>query len=300
MLTLSFGLALSAGWSQVSDPQLSSPQISAVGNAYLFDVVMHANSNQLSANDEVIGARIEVYNNTKDETVVLLENHSASNFQVNLEKGNHYSMMVRKEGYFNKRMEAYVDIDGCILCLDGIGEVTPNVSDAMTDGQSAGALLAQVNLEKIELNKVIKIDNIYYDYDKWDIRPDAAKELNKVVTVLEEHPGILMELGSHTCSKGNDTYNQQLSEKRAKAAVEYIKNKGVDGERISFKGYGESALTNGCKNGINCSENRHKKNRRTELKITGIMDIGSIQYKSLQDIVMKEREGNVSMMSKSN
>ena len=197
-------------------------------------------------------------------------------------------------------MEAYVDIEDCILCIDGLGSVEPNVSDAMNSNQNSGALLANINLEKIEMNKIIKIDNIYYDYDKWDIRKDAAKELDKVVKVLNEHPGILMELGSHTCSKGNDNYNLTLSEKRAKAAVDYIKQKGVAGDRVSFKGYGETALTNSCKNGVNCSERRHEKNRRTELKITGIMDIGQVNYEPLESIVMRERVGNEKMMSKRN
>jgi len=297
---LSFCLLSSMAWSQANDPQLGAPSISTNGNGYLFDVIIHANSNQITDNDEVIGARIEVYNNTTDETEMLLENHNASNFQVQLNKGNHYSVLVRKEGYFNKRMEAYVDIKDCILCFDGLGNVESSVSDAMTDNQNSGALLANINLDKIEMNKVIKMENIYYDYDKWDIRKDAAKELDKVVAVLNEHPGILMELGSHTCSKGNDVYNLTLSEKRAKAAVEYIVTKGINNQRISFKGYGETALTNGCKNGVQCSERSHQKNRRTELKVTGIMDVGHIEYESLQDIVMKEREGNVRMMSKNN
>ena len=287
-------------WAQVADPQISAPSFTPNGNGYLFDVVLHANSNQITDSDEVLGARIEVFNNTTDETVLFLENHDVTSFQVNLEKGNHYTLMVRKEGYFNKRMEAYVDIEGCILCFDGLGSVEPNVTDAMNSGENTGALLANVNLEKIEMNKVIKIENIYYDYDKWDIRMDAARELDKVVTVLQEHPAILMELGSHTCSKGNDQYNLTLSEKRAKAAVEYIVGKGVNADRISYKGYGETKLTNACKNGIQCSEKRHQKNRRTELKITGIMDVGTVQYESLQNIVMRKREGNVRMMSKRN
>lgn len=123
-------------------------------------------------------------------------------------------------------------------------------------------------LETIVIGKAIKLENIYYDFDKSDIRPDAAVELDKLVTIMKENPTIWIELGSHTDSRGNDQYNQWLSQSRANSAVQYIIDRGVDKSRISAKGYGESMLVNNCSNGVKCSAADHQLNRRTEFIIT--------------------------------
>ncbi len=270
--------------------QSNEATITPTEGGYLFDVSIKDSEDNMDLNqNEILGSRIEVYNNTTDQEVMLIENHPNSNFQVNLEKGNHYTLMVRKEGYFNKRMEAFVDVEGCILCFNGIGKVEPNVDHAINSNQNSGALLAEVAMDKIQLNKIIQVENIYYDLDKWEIRPDAAKELNNVVQVLKNHPGIIMELGSHTDARGRDEYNLSLSEKRAQAAVNYILEKGgVDQSRIVAKGYGETQLANGCKNGVQCSDRSHQKNRRTELRITGIQESDLVVYQSLRTIIKDE------------
>lgn len=116
----------------------------------------------------------------------------------------------------------------------------------------------------------IVVENIYYDYDKWFIRPDAALELDKLVRTLNDNPAINIEMGSHADSRGSDQYNLVLTDKRAKAAMDYLISKGIDKERLSWKGYGESRLVNKCSNDVFCSEEEHQKNRRTEFKVTGI------------------------------
>lgn len=122
-------------------------------------------------------------------------------------------------------------------------------------------------LEPIVINKPIKLENIYYDFDKSNIRPDAAKELDKLVKIMQDNPTIWIELGSHTDSRGNDQYNQWLSQSRANSAVQYIIDRGISKNRITAKGYGESQLVNKCANGVKCSEAEHQANRRTEFKI---------------------------------
>jgi outer membrane protein OmpA-like peptidoglycan-associated protein len=119
-------------------------------------------------------------------------------------------------------------------------------------------------------NDVIKIDNIYYDYKKFDIRPDAALELDKIVAVLNKYPNMRIELRSHTDSRGNDNFNLKLSDDRANSAALYIIGKGVDSKRIIAKGYGEKELLNKCKNGAKCDEKQHEVNRRTEFKILSL------------------------------
>ncbi|GAB3659144.1 OmpA family protein [Echinicola sediminis] len=122
-------------------------------------------------------------------------------------------------------------------------------------------------LDKIEIGKTLEIENIYYDFDKWEIREDAAKELDKLVKVLNDNPTLKIELNSHTDSRGADKYNQLLSEKRAQSAVDYIIKSGISSGRIVAKGYGESRLLNACEDGVECEEEQHQQNRRTEFTI---------------------------------
>ena len=114
---------------------------------------------------------------------------------------------------------------------------------------------------------VIKIDNIYYDRNKATIRPDAALELDKVVELLNKYPTMTIEMRSHTDSRATAKYNNTLSSNRAKSAVAYLKSKGIAARRMLAKGYGESKLLNQCKDGVNCTEEEHQQNRRTEIKI---------------------------------
>jgi outer membrane protein OmpA-like peptidoglycan-associated protein len=127
-----------------------------------------------------------------------------------------------------------------------------------------------IELDPIILDKPIVMDNIYYDYNKADIRQDAKPSLNRLASLMKENPSIHVELSSHTDCRGKDAYNMKLSQKRAESAVNYIISQGVDGERIYAKGYGESQLLNQCKNGVKCSEEEHAVNRRTEFKVVKI------------------------------
>lgn len=118
-------------------------------------------------------------------------------------------------------------------------------------------------LEKLEKNKVFVLENIYYDLDRYEIRDDAALELDKLVTILKDNPEIKIELSSHTDDRQTEQYNLRLSERRAQSAVEYIVSQGVDASRLTARGYGESKLI--IPNAT--TEEQHQVNRRTEFKI---------------------------------
>lgn len=133
---------------------------------------------------------------------------------------------------------------------------------------SSDTLSAAFVMRTIELNKPIAIENIYFDYDRWDIRPDAAAELDKLVDIIKDNPDLSFELGSHTDSRGGDLYNLVLSDGRANSTVDYLIRHGADPARITAKGYGEERLVNACTNGVACSEEAHQANRRTEFTIT--------------------------------
>ena len=114
----------------------------------------------------------------------------------------------------------------------------------------------------------VNVNPIFFDYDKWDITPQAITELDKVVFLMQKFPAVKIKIESHTDSRGKDAYNLKLSDNRAKSTQAYISSKGIDTARIeSAVGYGESRLVNKCKNGVKCSEAEHFKNRRSDFII---------------------------------
>lgn len=132
---------------------------------------------------------------------------------------------------------------------------------------------ADFEVEPIVINKPIVLENIYYDFDKWNIREDAAIELDKLVKLLKDNPAIDIEMGSHTDARGGDAYNLVLSDKRAYAAVQYLIQQGISEDRLTWKGYGETVLRNHCKNDVFCSDEEHQLNRRTEFKVTKVNSV---------------------------
>lgn len=122
--------------------------------------------------------------------------------------------------------------------------------------------------DTLRINEPIRLDYILYDYDKADIRPDAEPDLQSVVDLMKQYPDMKIELSSHTDARGNDAYNEDLSQRRANSAVSWIVAKGIAADRIVAKGYGEKQPLNKCTNGVECTEEEHQVNRRTEFKIT--------------------------------
>ena len=236
---------------------------------YRFEVTMAEPREEDEPVNAIQGATIEVYNNTTEKPLLDLKNHPVHTFALNFEQGNHYTVMIRKKDYFVKRMEAYVNVEGCILCFDGVGEVTPGVSDVLTERNKQGTLLANVEIQPIKMNEAIEIENIYYETGSARLRTAARAELDKLVGVLKDNPTLLIEIGSHTDSNGKDAFNQKLSERRARSVVDYLVKNGVDKLSLLSKGYGETKLVNECKNGVDCSDRKHAKNRWTELKVVG-------------------------------
>jgi len=221
---------------------------------YVFEITMaEKRESEDVVVDAIKGARVEVYNNTTRKEIIHLKEYPHPDFKVNMLKGNHYTILIRKEGFLTKRMEAFVDVEGCILCFEGIGSVTPGVTDNLTEANAMGVLLANVELERIYDGKTMQINNLYYD------------------------------LG-----KGGADHNKTLSINRAKAAVRYLVGNGrIDESRLAYKGYGETLVVNHCKEGVKCSEQEHALNRRTELKITGTWESDK-PFKSL--LQMKQAE----------
>lgn len=119
-----------------------------------------------------------------------------------------------------------------------------------------------------DLAKMLNIPRIYFDFDKYDIRnPDATRDLEKVYQVMQKHAGLRLKIRSHTDSRGSMTYNQELSENRAKSTRDWLIDRGVDADRLEWEGVGESELVNKCADGVPCSAEKHQENRRSEFII---------------------------------
>lgn len=145
--------------------------------------------------------------------------------------------------------------------------VINNISKIQSD-----TLRLTLELEPIVVGKAIKLDNIYYDYNKADIRADAKPSLDVLVKLMKENTGIQIELSSHTDSRGGDAFNLKLSQKRAQSAVDYIISQGLSSERIYAKGYGETKPLNKCVNKVKCTDDEYQVNRRTEFKVVKIIN----------------------------
>jgi len=167
-----------------------------------------------------------------------------------LQEGKDYTVLVERPGYLTKR-ETFT--------MQGRSIPPIFLKKAETDTTFEVPVL----LDKVVLNKTFVLENIYYDFNKFNIRPDAAEELDKLVTILKDNPTLKIELSSHTDTRASDAFNDRLSQQRAESAVNYITSKGIDSGRLTAKGYGERQLI--VKNAQN--EEEHQRNRRTEFKI---------------------------------
>lgn len=133
-------------------------------------------------------------------------------------------------------------------------------------------LHTNLNLNKVVVKKAVveTLQPIYYDFDDASITESAAREMDKIVKIMNDNQELTLEASAFTDSRGSNDYNRKLSEKRAKSAIEYIVSKGIDKTRVKGRGYGEEKLVNQCVNGVNCDEHDHQINRRTEFNFTHI------------------------------
>ena len=172
-------------------------------------------------------------------------------FTAKLDSVSNYTFVTDRNGDFTAR-----------AMVSTIGKIPSQ--DQLPQQQNDIKLPVTLTLNKIIINKAIEIKDILYDYDKADIRPDAAVRLDTLVQTLMDNPKISVELSSHTDQRGKDPYNLKLSQRRADSAVAYIIGKGIDKARITAKGYGETRpIVKDAK-----TEEEYQKNRRTEFKVT--------------------------------
>ncbi len=240
---------------------------------YIFDVTLAEPRPAPDApTNSVQGATIEIYNNTTKKMEWVSENHESPYFKFTFQQGNHYTIMISKERYITKQIEAYVNVHGCIVCIEGVDNVKPGVVDNLTAGHQKGTLLANIELRPIKIGAKIPIDNLYYKSGAYSVKKSMHKTLDELIVLMENNPSLIVELRSHTDCRGDSKFNRALSLKRANAAVKYIlQHSTIDKFRIKGVGMGESQPVAKCKNCKTCSDKRLALNRRTELVITGLL-----------------------------
>ncbi len=203
---------------------------------------------------------------------------SANNgyYSFEIEPGKSYSLTISKQFYLTEVISVSTVGRDCSVTGQGAIERDFNISKIPDVDPNTGTLKKPITIisggESSHPNLPLpELRHIYYDYDSHVIRPDAQVELDKVVSFMLSNPNLIIELNSHTDSRGSDSYNQELSQKRAQAAIDYMVARGVSRQNISGSGYGESRLVNRCANGVKCSDAEHEQNRRTEFVITGFL-----------------------------
>lgn len=195
------------------------------------------------------GATVTIYNRN-DEKVEELKVGNDASFSFSLPCGASYKLIAFKR-YYKPNLQSF--------------KIEREIGDLTTKPME---LKLEDDFKYSSNNKIIiNTDIIYFDVNKSDIRPDAALELNKVVAIMKKYPELIVESASYTDSRGNDDYNQKLSERRARSSMNYIISKGISSSRISGKGYGEIKPVNKCINGVWCNDKAHQLNRRTEFVV---------------------------------
>src|SRR3546814_638006 len=181
----------------------------------------------------------------KREIVARKSSGIAGAFEFVLDRNRTYTVLGNKEGYH---------ADSAKVSTHGITK---------SDTLEVALLLEPI----FQVGQTFELENIYYDFDKHNIRPDAAAILDELVRTLRDNPTLKIELSSHTDSRGSNVYNEALSQRRAQSAVDYLVSRGIARDRMVAKGYGETRLVNRCADGIPCSRAEHQANRRTEVTV---------------------------------
>jgi outer membrane protein OmpA-like peptidoglycan-associated protein/tetratricopeptide (TPR) repeat protein len=197
------------------------------------------------------GAKVSLYDNMVVKNTTIADVNGL--YKIPVDCGKTYNVRAEKEDYATR------EISITIGKLSGKTSL-PIALDPTTCKVTIGD----------DLGKCFKIKIIYFDLDKSNIRTEAAIDLEKILAVLNENPGMKLDIRSHTDSRATFKYNEALSDRRAKSTIEWLIKNGVAANRLTGKGYGETQLVNKCADDVPCTEAEHQENRRSEFIITAL------------------------------
>ncbi len=219
------------------------------------------------------GVKVTIRNLT-DGTETMVITDGEGKFTAPLLKGKEYQITSEVDGHF-KKSETISTMNTTDDQIQGVIELEEIYIKDKPDQAQNGDTTEPSNGNTKNGGKTDKqtgvydIPEIHWDYNKWDIRNDALPYLDKLVKLFRENNNLKFELRSHTDCRGSLEYNDDLSQKRAKAVTDYLVKKGVSRGSLISKGYGERELLNDCTDGVFCDEAKHEVNRRTEFIVTG-------------------------------
>jgi len=225
------------------------------------DIIIDLLAKVEDENGPLIGSTMELSDTGVDEYPDTKSEPNATEYRYLLESDRSYKVIVRKDGYYPDSLTfntAGILDDFTVEKTIVLREI-PKVVEPEP--------VAEPETEILTINEPIRMNNIYYDFDDDKILQDAEIDLNLILGLMNDYPEMVIELSSHTDAQGISRYNEKLSQRRADSAKSWLEQRGVVGDRIVAKGYGESVILNHCVNGKRCSDEEHRVNRRTEFKI---------------------------------
>lgn len=199
----------------------------------------------------IANATVALFDETFQPVAQLVSDEKGNYIFTNVICGKNYFVRVSKVDYESKEVP---------------------VTIKKLSGKTALSVQLEKRVKAIEvgtdLAKTLDIPIIYFDLDKATIKKESAYQLEKIIEILKQYPTLTLDIRSHTDSRQTAKYNRILSDKRAKSTMNWLVQKGIDPSRLTAKGYGESQLVNQCSDGVNCTEEEHQLNRRSEFVIT--------------------------------
>src|SRR5690606_38380528 len=200
------------------------------------------------SNEVLVGATVKVINENNEELAsVITDSNGDYSITIDCNKGN----------FVRATMQGYVPSEEYL----NISDSKPLIVDFYLERDTVTAGYGD------DLAKLLQLSTIYFDFDRYKVRPDAEIEIQKVIAAMEKYPSLKLKVTSHTDSQGDDSYNLWLSQKRAESTVSYMISKGIDSNRLKGEGFGETRLVNRCSNGVKCNKDEHQLNRRSEFII---------------------------------
>ena len=200
------------------------------------------------SNEVLVGATVKVINEDNEEIMTAITD----------DEGKYKIILDCNEGNFVRAsMQGYVTSEEYMAKSDG----KPKMIDFYLERDTLTAGFGD------DLAKLLQLSTIYFDFEKYNIRKDSEVEVEKVIAAMEKYPSLKIKVNSHTDSRGKDSYNLWLSQKRAESTVDYMISKGISADRLQGEGFGETKLVNECSNGVKCSAKKHELNRRSEFII---------------------------------
>jgi outer membrane protein OmpA-like peptidoglycan-associated protein len=235
-------------------------------------------------------ALIVLFDEQDNELQKMLSNETDGSFNFDASCNTTYKLRGYIEGYLIGEVEIKtvndLDVGPIDVILNVNTDLIPKmdsdmnvVTDANTDSEpetdlksTADANIAENTKSELADKNNIKINTIYFDFDKYNIRYDAKLELDRIVKVMKEYPEMAIDVSSHADSRGTYSYNIELSNNRAESTIQYLVNMGIDSDRLSGKGFGEGQLVTNCPDEVSCTEYQHQLNRRSEFLVKNAFD----------------------------